>query len=53
MASGKSLCQTESSAWCSRKDPPPGDLPNPGSEPRCPTPQAGSLPAEPPGKHLE
>ena len=30
--------------------PPPGDLPNPGIEPRSPTLQAGSLPAEPPGK---
>ena len=29
--------------------PPPGDLPTPGTEPRAPTLQAGSLPAEPPG----
>ena len=28
----------------------PGDLPNPGTEPRSPTLQADSLPAEPPGK---
>ena len=28
----------------------PGDLPNPGMEPRSPTLQADSLPAEPPGK---
>ena len=28
--------------------PPPGDLPNPGIEPRSPTLQADSLPAEPP-----
>ena len=27
-----------------------GDLPNPGMEPRSPTLQADSLPAEPPGK---
>ena len=27
-----------------------GDLPNPGIEPRSPTLQADSLPAEPPGK---
>ena len=27
-----------------------GDLPNPGIEPRAPTLQADSLPAEPPGK---
>ena len=30
--------------------PSPGDLPNPGSEPRSPAMQADSLPAEPPGK---
>ena len=30
--------------------PPPGDLPNPGMEPRSPKLQADSLPAEPPGK---
>ena len=28
------------------------DLPHPGTEPRSPTLQAGSLPSEPPGKHL-
>ena len=28
----------------------PGDLPNPGIEPKSPTLQADSLPAEPPGK---
>ena len=30
--------------------PSPGDLPNPGIEPRSPTLQADSLPTEPPGK---
>ena len=30
--------------------PSPGDLPNPGFEPRSPTLQADSLPAEPQGK---
>ena len=30
--------------------PPPGDLPNPGIEPRSPTLQVDSLPSEPPGK---
>ena len=30
--------------------PSPGDLPNPGIEPRFPTLQMDSLPAEPPGK---
>ena len=29
--------------------PSPGDLPNPGIEPRSPAPQTESLPAEPPG----
>ena len=28
----------------------PGDLPNPGTEPRSPTLQADSLPSKPPGK---
>ena len=30
--------------------PSPGDLPNPGVEPRSPTLQADSSPAEPPGR---
>ena len=30
--------------------PTPGDLPNPGIEPRSPALQVDSLPAEPPGK---
>ena len=30
--------------------PSPGDLPNPGTEPRSPTLQVDSLPAELPGK---
>ena len=30
--------------------PPPGNLPNPGIEPRSPTLQADSLPSGPPGK---
>ena len=30
--------------------PSPGDLPNPGFEPRCPVLQADALPSEPPGK---
>ena len=32
--------------------PSPGDLPNPGNEPRSPTLQADSLPTEPPGKPI-
>ena len=30
--------------------PPPGDLPNPGTEPRSPALQEDSLPSQPPGK---
>ena len=33
--------------------PSPGDLPNPGIEPRSPTLQADSLPSEPPGKQAQ
>ena len=33
--------------------PSPGNLPNAGIEPRPPTLQADSLPAEPPGKPLQ
>ena len=32
--------------------PPPGDLPNPGIEPRPPTLHVDSLPSEPPGKPM-
>ena len=41
--------------WSRVPCPPPGDLPDPGIEPRSPTLQADSLPSEPPGnipKHL-
>ena len=31
--------------------PSPGDLPEPGIEPRSPAFQGNSLPSEPPGKH--
>ena len=33
--------------------PPPGDLPNPGTEPRSPTLQADALPSEPPENEAE
>ena len=33
--------------WSGQLFPSPGDLPNPGIEPRSPTLQADSLPAEP------
>ena len=36
--------------WSGGPFPSPGDLPNPGIEPRSPTLQADSLPAEPQGK---
>ena len=37
-------------AYLSKVISSPGDLPNPGIEPRSPTLQVDSLPAEPPGK---
>ena len=36
--------------WSGLPCPPPGDLPNPGIEPRSPTLQVDSLLSEPPGK---
>ena len=36
--------------WSGLLFPPPGDLPDPGIEPRSPALQADSLPFEPPGK---
>ena len=36
--------------WSGLPCPPPGDLPNPGIEPRSPTLEVDSLPSEPPGK---
>ena len=36
--------------WSGLPCPPPGDLPNPGTEPRSPTLQVDSLPSEPPQK---
>ena len=38
--------------WSGLPCPPPGDLPNPGTEPRYSTLQVDSLPSEPPGKHM-
>ena len=35
--------------WSGLPFPSPGDLPDPGIEPRSPALQAGSLPSEPPG----
>ena len=36
--------------WGGLPLPSPGDLPDPGIEPRSPTLQADALPSEPPGK---
>ena len=36
--------------WSGEPFPSPGDLPNPGIEPRSPTLRVDSLPAEPPGR---
>ena len=38
--------------WSGLPFPSPGDLPNPGTEPRSPALQADALPSEPPGKPL-
>ena len=38
--------------WCVWPFPSPGNLPNPGIEPRSPSLQADSLPAEPQGKPI-
>ena len=38
--------------WIRQPFPSPGDLPNPGIEPRSPELQADSLPAEPQGKPM-
>ena len=39
--------------WSGLPFPSPGDLPDPGIEPRSPTLQADSLPSEPPGKPIK
>ena len=38
--------------WSGLPFPPPGDLPNPGIEPRSPALQANALPSEPPRKPI-
>ena len=52
--SARFLCPWNSSSQNtgvgSQPFPSPGDLPNPGIEPRSPAKQADSLPSEPPGK---
>ena len=39
--------------WNGLPFPSPGDLPDPGIEPRSPTLQADTLPSEPPGKPMD
>ena len=39
--------------WSGLPFPSPGDLPNPGIDPRAPALQADTLPSEPPGKLSE
>ena len=39
--------------WSGLSFPSPGDLPNPGTEPRSPVLQADDLTSEPPGKPLK
>ena len=39
--------------WSGLPFPSPGDLPNPGIEPRCPALEADPLTSEPPGKPME
>ena len=39
--------------WSGLPFPSPGDLPDPGIEPRSPALQADALPSEPPGKQGE
>ena len=46
----KSMGFSRPEYWSGLPFPSPGDLPNSGIEPRSPTWQADSLPAEPPGK---
>ena len=45
-------CLSRQEYWSGLLCPPPGDLPNPGTEPISQALQAGSLPTEPPGKLL-
>ena len=47
---GLSLEFSRQEYWSGLPCPSPGDLPNPGMEPRSPTLQVYSLPAEPPRK---
>ena len=44
------ILKTASSYWSGLPFPSPGDLPNPGIEPRSPALQVDTLPSEPPEK---
>ena len=50
--SSNSLGFSRPEYWSGEPFPSPGDVPNPGMEPRSPTLQADSLPAQPSGKDL-
>ena len=55
LQSARLLCHGDSpgnNTWSGLLCPPPGDLPDPGMEPRSPALQADSLPSEPPGKPI-
>ena len=48
-----SMVSSRQECWSGLPCPPPGDLPDPGIEPRSPSLQADALSSEPPGKPLE
>ena len=50
LAGSLSMVFSRQEYWNGSLFPSPGDLPNPGIEPRFPALQADCLPAEPPGK---
>ena len=45
-----SMGRSRQEYWSGLLCPPPGDPPNPGIEPRCPSTASGFFPTEPPGK---
>ena len=49
---GSDLAAAAAAVWNGLPLPSPGDLPNPGIEPRSSILQADALPSEPPGKPL-
>ena len=49
-STGHGILQARILEWCGENFPSPGDLPNPGTEPRSPALQVDSLPAESKGE---